>query len=100
LIAEYAYDSRGSDALTVFENDVVLGARLALNDTQDTTALFTATIDSETAETLLRIEGERRIGEIAKLSIEAGAFLNSDDSSLVNDLQDDHFLRATLAVFW
>ncbi len=100
LIAEYAYDSRGDDALTPFENDVVLGARLALNDTQDTSALFTATIDTETAETLLRIEGERRIGEIAKLSVEAGAFLNTDEDSVADDLQDDHFLRATLAVFW
>lgn len=100
LIAEYAYDSRGDDALTIFENDVVLGTRLALNDTQDTSALFTATVDTETAETLLRLEGERRIGEIAKLSIEAGAFLNTDESSFADQLQDDHFMRATLSVFW
>ena len=100
LIAEYAYDSRGDDALTVFENDVVLGARLALNDTQDSAALLTATVDTETAETLLRLEAERRIGEIAKLSLEAGAFLNTDEISPVEQLQDDHFLRATLAVFW
>jgi hypothetical protein len=100
LIAEYAYDSRGDDALTVFENDVVLGARLALNDTQDSAALLTATVDTETVETLLRLEAERRIGEIAKLSLEAGAFLNTDEVSPVEQLQDDHFLRATLAVFW
>ncbi len=100
LVFEYAYDTRGDDALTVFENDAVLGARLALNDTQDTSALFTATVDTQTAETLLRLEGERRIGDSAKLSIEAGAFLNTDRNSLANDFQDDHFLRATLAVFW
>lgn len=100
LIAEYAYDSRGDDALTIFENDVVLGARLALNDTQDTSALFTTTIDTETAETLLRLEAERRIGEIAKLSIEGGAFLNTDESSPADQLQDDHYIRATISVFW
>lgn len=100
LIAEYAYDSRGDDALTLFENDVVVGARLALNDIQDTSALFTTTVDTETAETLLRLEAERRIGEIAKLSIEGGAFLNTDDSSLADQLQDDHYVRATLSVFW
>jgi hypothetical protein len=100
LIAEYAYDSRGDDALTIFENDVVLGARLALNDTQDTSALFTTTVDTETAETLLRLEAERRIGEIAKFSLEGGAFLNTDDSSLADQLQDDHYLRATISVFW
>ncbi len=100
LIAEYAYDSRGDEALTVFENDLVLGARLALNDTQDTSALFTATVDTDDAETLLRLEAERRLTDIASLSLEAGAFLNTDDNSLADDLQDDHFLRATLSVFW
>jgi len=100
LIAEYAYDSRGDDALTIFENDTVFGARLAMNDTQDTSALLTATVDTETAETLLRLEGERRIGEIAKLSIESGAFINTDENSPADQLQDDHFVRLTLAVFW
>lgn len=100
LIAEFAYDSRGDEALTVFENDVVLGTRLALNDVQDTSALFTATVDTETAETLLRLEAERRIGEIATVSLEGGMFLNTDDTSLADDLQDDHYIRATLAVFW
>ena len=100
LIAEYAYDSRGDAAFTPFENDLVMGARIALNDTQDTSALFTATVDTETAETLLRLEAERRLGESAKLSIESGFFLNTDSSSLANELQDDQFLRATLSVFW
>ena len=100
LIAEYAYDSRGDRALTPFENDVVVGARFGFNDTQDTSALFTASVDTETAETLLRLEAERRIGERVKLSLEAGSFLNTDDSSLIDDLQDDHYVRAALAVFW
>jgi hypothetical protein len=100
LIAEYAYDSRGDKALTLFENDLVLGARLALNDTQDTSALFTATIDTDSAETLLRLEAERRLTDIASLSLEAGAFINTEDTSIANDLQDDHYLRATLSIFW
>lgn len=100
LIGEYAYDSRGDRALTPFENDVVIGARFGFNDTQDTSALVTAAVDTETAETLLRLEAERRIGERVKLSLEAGAYLNTDESSLIHDLQDDHYVRATLAVFW
>ncbi len=100
LIAEYAYDSRGSRALTPFENDLVLGARLALNDAQDTSALFTAAVDTETAETVLRLEGERRLGDSFKLEIVGQAFLNTDDSSFLNDLRDDHSLRITLSAFW
>ena len=100
LIGEYAYDSRGSRALTPFENDAVVGARLALNDAQDTSALFTAAVDTETAETILRLEGERRIGESFKLSLVGQTFLNTDDASLINPLRDDHSLRLTVSAFW
>lgn len=100
LIAEYAYDSRGKDALTPFQNDAVLGARLALNDAQDTSALFTAAVDTDTAETLLRLEGERRLGDSFKLSIVGQAFLNTDDTSLIHPLRDDSSLRITFSAFW
>ncbi len=100
LIAEYAYDSRGSRALTPFENDLVLGARLGLNDAQDTSALLTAAVDTETQETVLRLEGERRLGDSFKLEIVGQAFLNTDDASVTNDLRDDHSLRITLSAFW
>ena len=100
LIAEYAYDSRGSRALTPFENDLVLGARFALNDAQDTSALVTAAVDTETQETVLRLEGERRLGDSFKLEVVGQAFLNTDDASLVHALRDDHSLRITLSAFW
>jgi len=100
LIAEYAYDSRGSRALTPFENDLVLGARFALNDAQDTAALLTAAVDTETQETVLRLEGERRLGDGFKLEIVGQAFLNTDDDSLAHALREDHSLRITLSAFW
>lgn len=100
LIAEYAYDGRGDRALTPLNNDLILGARLALNDAQDTSALFTAAIDTETAETLLRLEGERRIGESFKLQVEGLAFVNADDRSLASAFSDDHSVRLTLSMFW
>ena len=100
LIAEYAYDSRGNLALTPFDNDAVFGARLALNDAQDTSALMTATVDADTAETILRLEAERRLGDSFKLEIAGQAFINTDEASIVNDLRDDHFLRITFSAFW
>jgi len=100
LIAEYAYDSRGDTALTPFENDAVFGARVALNDAQDSSALFTAAVDTDTAETLLRLEAERRLGDAFTLSLVGQAFVNTDDDSLISSLRDDHSLRITLSAFW
>lgn len=100
LIAEYAYDSRGDLALTPFDNDLVLGGRLALNDAQDTSALFTAAFDTRTAETVLRLEAERRLGDSFKLELVGQSFLNTDETSLVDSLQDDHSIRIVLSAFW
>ncbi len=100
LIAEYAYDSRDETALTFLEHDAVIGARLALNDAQDTSALFTAAIDTDTAETVLRLEAERRIGESFKLELTGLAFVNTDNRSPLDDLRDDSSLRITFSAFW
>ena len=100
LIAEYAWDSRGDRALTPFENDAVVGARLALNDAQDTSALLTAAVDTETTELALRLEAERRLGESFTLSLVGQSFVDTDDDSLLNPLRDDHSLRITLSAFW
>jgi len=56
LIAEYAWDSRGDAALTNFQNDLILGARLALNDEADTSVLFTGAVDVEDGSVGLRLE--------------------------------------------
>jgi len=100
LIAEYAYDGRGSDALTPFENDAVIGGRLALNDAQDTAALLFAAVDTDTGETIVRLEAERRLGESFKLTLEGLAFINSDDDSLLSGSADDSSLRLILSGFW
>lgn len=100
LIAEYAFDARSDDALTPFENDLVLGARLAVNDPQDTALLVLGSVDTKTGELVLRAEGERRIGDSFKLSLEGLAFVNADDRSLFFDSRDDHSLRVTMSAFW
>ncbi len=100
LIAEYAYDSRDETALTFLEHDAVIGARLALNDAQDTSALFTAAIDTDTAETVLRLEGERRIGDAFKVEVTGLAFVNTDNRSPLDELREDSSLRITFSAFW
>lgn len=100
LIAEYGYDSRGDAALAPFNNDLILGARLALNDVDDTDMLITMATDTETAETSFRLEGSTRLSDRFSLAIEAQAFANTQDGSPLDDLRDDHFVRTTLSVFW
>lgn len=100
LILEYAVDSRLGDASTVFQNDVILGVRLALNDAADQTALFTGAVDAESAETVLRLEAERRLGEGFSLQVEGQGFLNTDRNGIAASLEDDSFLRVKLTYFF
>lgn len=97
LIAEYAWDSRGDNALSIFQNDLILGTRLALNDEEDTSLLLTGAIDTTDASIGLRLETETRIHNAWKASVEGLAFLNQDS---VSPVKNDSFLRLKLTYFF
>lgn len=100
LILEGAYDSRGDRALTAFENDVILGTRLTLNDTQDTAILLTASVDAEDADVVLRLEAERRLTPTLTAAIEAQGFLNAPDSLAGQGFGDDSFVRIRITRYF
>ncbi|MEM7545460.1 MAG: hypothetical protein AAF367_07995 [Pseudomonadota bacterium] len=100
LIAEYSWDSRGDDATTIFQNDIILGTRLGLNDEADTAVLFTAALDPDNEVAALRLEAQRRIADGWIAEVEASFFINADQDPLVADFQDDSFVRLKLTYFW
>ncbi len=64
IIFEYLYDDRGpTEPVTLFDDDVFIGARWALNDTQDTSLLAGVVHDINESEWFFNLEAERRIGE-------------------------------------
>ncbi|MEL6478097.1 MAG: hypothetical protein AAFR17_12295 [Pseudomonadota bacterium] len=100
LIAEYAWDERGDNALSAFQNDAIIGARLALNDAEDTSFLLTSSIDVPDGAVALRLEGETRLTETLRLEVESQGFLNQDKASFAGSFADDSFFRAKLRWFF
>ena len=100
LILEGAWDSRGEDALTPFEEDAIYGVRLALNDEADTSILLFGVTDVVSGGTSVRLEAERRLFGSWKLEVEGQAFLNTQESDLEYGLRRDSFARLTLSYFW
>lgn len=100
LIAEYAWDSRGDDALTTFQNDLILGTRLALNDPEDTAILLTASVDTMDGSTGLRLEADRRLGVNWTVGLEGQAFLGLDRRTQAGAFADDSFVRGKLTYFF
>ena len=85
IVSEYLYDNRDEAAPTPFQNDIMLGFRLALNDTQSTDALIGTIIDLDTDTVFYNIEASRRIGNSWKLNLEIRT------ASSV-PIKDDHLL--------
>lgn len=107
LIGEYLYDDRGSKTDPIsgvmaspFQNDLMLGARLALNDVQSTEILAGIILDLEDGDRFYNLEAERRLGDTWKLGVEARVFSNLSDSNPMKDLRDDDFVQLNLEWFY
>lgn len=69
LLGEYMNDSRETQR-TLYQDDIFVGGRLAMNDTQSTEVLFGVIDDQENEEQLVLIEASRRLGSSGQLSLE------------------------------
>lgn len=92
FLVEYLYDSRGRRATSSFENDIFVGTRVALNDTQSTELLVGAILDHRTGASLINLEGSRRIGDRWKATLEIRSFVGVPvtDSTLASFRDDDY----------
>ncbi len=97
LIAEYHHDGRDNFApFTIFNNDVMVGGRLALNDQDDTSLLAGAIIDVETQTTFATVEFATRIAEGWKLEIEGRFLPYVANNSFETNFERDHTLEIRL----
>ncbi|MFV2032025.1 MAG: hypothetical protein ACC663_05970 [Gammaproteobacteria bacterium] len=99
-IAEYSYDSRGPGDRGVFDRDLFLGARLAFNDVQSSELLAGVFYDTEKGSQSFRLEGNRRIGDSWKGTIEMQLFSNIDPADPLLAFEKDDFLLLELAKFF
>ncbi len=100
LIVEWAYDERGEDAMTVFDNDLMLGARLAVNDAASTEALVAIIEDLDTRGRILSLESSRRLGDRLKVSLSSYIVLDVSTDDLIYYLRDDDYLQLEMAYFF
>ena len=92
--------TRGGAPITIFDNDLFLGARLALNDAQDTSALIGTVVDLENGSSSFRIEAERRIGQSWKVELEGQVFVKIDTFDPIRAFSQDSFATLRLSFFY
>ncbi len=100
LVWEYLYDSRGQSATTFFQNDMMTGLRLALNDEQSTEALLGIIIDIDQHESFISLEASRRLGEAWKAEFEIRSFQHVSQSSLMRSLKNDDYIQISIAYYF
>ena len=95
FLIEYLWDERREQAPTPFEDDIFVGTRWALNDTQSTEILAGAIVDLDSDARFLLVEASRRLRDAWKLELEWRGFtgIPADDPAAAIRADDHLSLR-------
>jgi len=97
LVMEYLYDNRGLDATAFFQNDVMIGFRLAMNDVDSNEALFGIIYDLDNQERLISLEASTRFSDSWTANLEIRGFSNVDRLSRLKGIEQDDFIQLDIA---
>ncbi len=97
LLVEYQYDGRDeAEPVTIADNDLFVGTRLALNDMQDTAVLAGFSYDTDTGETFVNVEAERRFGSDWFAELRLRAFSGAQEGDSTFWLQRDDYVELNI----
>ncbi len=100
LVVEYLYDSRDNSAPSAFQNDLMLGLRFALNDTQSSEALIGTLTDIENGSIIYSVEASRRLGDNWKATLEGRIFQNIATTDPLYSYRQDDYLQLQLGYYF
>ncbi|NOY83312.1 MAG: hypothetical protein GXO96_00560 [Nitrospirae bacterium] len=99
-ISEWLHDSRGEHAPSPFEDDLMVGFRLAINDMASSEVLVGLIQDLDQTSKMISIEASRRLSDHWKIEIEGFAFIQQSKRDFLYALRDDDFLQMTLFYYF
>lgn len=93
---EYNNDSRGQNSQAVLQNDLFLGARLALNDEASTEFKLGGFFDLASADRSMRLEINRRLSDKWKARFIGQSFYVRDTQDVLYMYHDDSYAQIDL----
>ncbi len=101
VLGEYVFDNRDQSVLpTMYDNDLMAGIRLALNDIDDSTLLLGVTYDLDNDSTVVAIEASRRLNSSFRLNLESSFFLGTDKKDPLYNVSRDDYIKFELVYYW
>ena len=101
ILAEYAFDEREKSVASPYDNDIMLGFRLTMNDADSSDLLAGLVHDIDSSSEIFLLEGSRRLSDNVKASIELWSFINES----VKDpafylMRNDDFVKAEIYYYF
>ena len=97
LIFELIYDGRADhEPPVVLDRELFFGARLALNDTQDSSVLAGLAIDQRSNAIFFNLEAERRLTDRMSAEMKLRFFANADPGEPAYAFEQDDYLQLQL----
>lgn len=100
VLAEYLYDSRGSESPQPFQDDVAIGLRLVFNNAHSTEFLATAILDRKTGAHTTKLEAGHRLTNQWRLLIEARGFGGAQENDPLFPIRHDDYLEVRFARYF
>ena len=100
IVAEYLYDSRGSHAPVLFQDDFLAALRFSLNDVQSTEILAGIIVDRENNTKFYNIEASRRFGENWKAELEVRFFSSAPKNDPSYAIREDDHIRFEIKYYF
>jgi len=100
IIGEYGYDQRGEKSPSVFQNDLMLGLRIAFNDMASSELLLGVSKDLDHRASFISVEASRRVNNNYILFLESIVFLDQAESDISYGIRDDDNLRLGLTRYF
>jgi len=97
VLSEYHYDDRDELSMSIFQDDIAIGARLAFNDVQSSEALIGLVWDRNSGGKFFNIEASRRLGNSWLLELQGRFFLNQKSSDLAFTVSRDDYTELFLS---
>jgi hypothetical protein len=101
VLLEYLHDDRNDlSPPTASDNDLFVGTRLALNDSDDTSVLAGVAVDLDTQELFLNIEAEHRFGDNLSAELQLRTFMNAAPGDALFAIEHDDYLQLRLSWYY
>lgn len=101
LLGEYSWDERDENATSLFQNDLFVGARLALNDISDSEILFGISKDLDNSDSkAVFVEAATRVAPTMTMNVELRYFSSDTPSDPLFLFRDDSFVQIGLEWFF